>query len=117
MASWQGHIIPPVWQTLTSAATKYVDEVVNASLDLGDNENEVVDSDGEVLGLENLVFAIFETVDALMEAPRYRAAVKAGLADLLYYVVVYMQITEEQVTLRHPLNISLSDTRLIHWNL
>ena len=56
-----------------------------------------MDSDGEVIGFSNLVFSIFEIVHALVEAPRYRAAVKQGLQDLLYYVVLYMQITEEQV--------------------
>ena len=64
--------------------------------DSGD-EDEVVDSDGEVLGFENLVFAIFEFVHALVESPKFRGAVKTGLSDLMYYIVLYMQITHEQV--------------------
>ena len=64
--------------------------------DSGD-EDEVVDSDGEVLGFENLVFAIFEFVHALVESPKFRVAVKTGLSDLMYYIVLYMQITHEQV--------------------
>ena len=66
--------------------------------DSGD-EDEVVDSDGEVLGFENLVFAIFEFVHALVESPKFRVAVKTGLSDLMYYIVLYMQITHEQVGL------------------
>ena len=96
MAQWQAMIIPAVWKTLTNSAAKYVTEIVNSGdFEGGDDEN--VDSDGEVLGLDNLVFAIFEIVTALVEAPRYRAAVKGGLSDLMYYIVLYMQITQDQV--------------------
>ena len=94
MSSWISQILPPVWSTLTSSADKYVKEVVN---DSGDDGEEVVDSDGEVLDFENLVFAIFEFVHALVETPKFRVAVKSGLSDLIYYIVLYMQITHEQV--------------------
>ena len=93
MSPWLPQVLPPVWSTLTSSAAKYVREVVNVS----GEEEEVVDSDGEVLGFENLVFAIFEFVHALVETPKFRGAIKAGLADLMYYIVLYMQITEDQV--------------------
>ena len=56
MSPWLGEVLPPVWGTLTSSAAKYVSEVVN--LGDGDDDNaaeEVVDSDGEVIGFENLV--------------------------------------------------------------
>ena len=96
MAPWQGHIIPPVWQTLTSSANRYVSEVVNSGD--GDDAEDACDSDGEVIGFENLVFAIFDIVHALLEAPRYREAVRGGLRDLIYYIVLYMQITEDQVS-------------------
>ncbi len=39
------------------------------------------------------MFAIFEFVHALVESPKFRGAVKAGLSDLMYYIVLYMQIT------------------------
>jgi len=91
-AEWLPQILPPVWSTLTNSAEKYVVEVVNE----GGDEDEVANSDGEVLGFETLVFAIFEFVDALVEAKRFRGAVKSGLSDLMYYIVLYMQITEEQ---------------------
>lgn len=94
MSSWISQILPPVWSTLTSSADKYIREVVNEAGD----EDEVVDSDGEVLGFENLVFAIFEFVHALVETPKFRMAVKSGLSDIMYYIVLYMQITHEQVS-------------------
>ena len=46
MSSWISQILPPVWSTMTSSADKYVKNVVN---DTGDEE-EIVDSDGEILG-------------------------------------------------------------------
>lgn len=92
MTTWLPQILPPVWATLTTSADKYVREVVNE----GGEDDEIVDSDGEVLGFENLVFAIFEFVHGLVESSKFRGAVKAGLADLVYYIVLYMQITEEQ---------------------
>ena len=45
MAGWLPQILPPVWATLTTSAEKYVREVVNE----GGEEEDVVDSDGEVL--------------------------------------------------------------------
>ncbi len=36
----------------------------------GGEADDLVDSDGEVLGFENLVHAIFEIVHVLMEVPR-----------------------------------------------
>ncbi|XP_023322142.1 importin-9 [Eurytemora carolleeae] len=89
MSDWLPQILPPVWSTLTTSAEKYVREVVNG----GGGDDEVVDSDGEVISFETLVFAIFEFVHALVETKKFRGAVKSGLADLMYYIVLYMQIT------------------------
>ena len=76
-----------------------------------------MDSDGEVLGFENLVFAIFEFVHALVETPKFRVALKSGLADIMYYIVLYMQITHEQVIIKFrysifEFRISIFDFRL-----
>ena len=56
-------------------------------------KDECVDSDGQVLGFETLMFAIFDFVESLVENKKFRPAVKSGLADLMYYIVIYMQIT------------------------
>lgn len=53
---------------------------------------------GEVLGFENLVFSIFEFVHALLENSKFKSTVKKALPELIYYLILYMQITEEQVT-------------------
>lgn len=52
---------------------------------------------GEVLGFENLVFTIFEFVHALVETTKHKQLVRHGVADLVYYLLLYMQMTEDQV--------------------
>jgi hypothetical protein len=53
---------------------------------------------GEVISFENLVSSIFEFVHALVEATRFRTAVRDGISQIIYYIILFMQITEEQVS-------------------
>ncbi|XP_036926391.1 importin-9 isoform X3 [Sturnira hondurensis] len=92
VASMQ-QILPIVWNTLTESAAFYVRTEVNYTEEVEDP----VDSDGEVLGFENLVFSIFEFVHALLENSKFKGTVRKALPELLYYVILYMQITEEQI--------------------
>lgn len=64
---------------------------------------------GEVLGFENLVFSVFEFIHGLIETPKFKKTVKKFLDDLIYFLVLYMQITEEQVSLE-LLGLILSET-------
>ena len=52
---------------------------------------------GEVLGFENLVFSVFEFIHGLIETPKFKKTVKKFLDELIYFLVLYMQITEDQV--------------------
>ena len=52
---------------------------------------------GEVLGFENLVFSVFEFICGLTETPKCKKTVKKFLDELVYFLVLYMQITETQV--------------------
>ena len=38
------------------------------------------------------MFAIFEFVHALVETSKFKGAVKTGLTELMYYIVLYMQV-------------------------
>lgn len=58
---------------------------------------------GEVLGFENLVFSIFEFVHTLLENNKLKSTVRKALPELIYYIILYMQITEDQV--RNDCNI------------
>lgn len=51
-----------------------------------------------MISFENLVLSIFEFVHALVETPRFRSAVKEGSSQVIYYIILFMQITEEQVS-------------------
>ncbi|XP_071784308.1 importin-9-like [Asterias amurensis] len=93
MSKWISQILPTIWTMLTECATIYVATCVNDSEEI-DNP---VDSDGEVLGFENLVFKIFEFVTAMIETSKFRSLVKKNCSLLMYYLVMYMEITEEQV--------------------
>lgn len=51
------------------------------------------------MGFENLVFSIFEFVHTLLENNKFKSTVKKALPELIYYIILYMQITEDQVGL------------------
>uniref|UniRef100_A0A8C6PV17 Importin 9 n=1 Tax=Nothobranchius furzeri TaxID=105023 RepID=A0A8C6PV17_NOTFU len=70
MVSSMQQILPIVWNTLTER---------------------------EVLGFENLVFSIFEFVHTLLENNKFKSTVKKALPELIYYIILYMQITEDQI--------------------
>ncbi|XP_072336823.1 importin-9 isoform X4 [Scyliorhinus torazame] len=93
MVSSMQQILPIVWSTLTESAAVYVRTEVNYMEEVDDP----VDSDGEVLGFENLVFNIFEFVHTLLENRKFKSTVKKALPELIYYIILYMQITEEQI--------------------
>uniref|UniRef100_A0A669F7Q2 Importin 9 n=1 Tax=Oreochromis niloticus TaxID=8128 RepID=A0A669F7Q2_ORENI len=94
MVSSMQQILPIVWNTLTeSAIFTYVRTEVNYTEEVDDP----VDSDGEVLGFENLVFSIFEFVHTLLENNKFKSTVRKALPELIYYIILYMQITEDQI--------------------
>ncbi|GAB6022996.1 Importin 9 [Chamberlinius hualienensis] len=94
MINWLPQILTPVWNTLTECASMYVRSVVNESGEYDDS----CDSDGENIGFNNLLFSIFEFVHGLVDTPKFQETVRKGLIDLIYYIVLYMQITEEQAS-------------------
>lgn len=52
---------------------------------------------GEVLGFESLVYGVFEFVHVLIDTSKFRMTVKSSVNDILYYVILYMQMTDDQV--------------------
>jgi len=94
LSQWLLQILPTVWNTLTISAHVYVATVVNETEEI----EQEVELDGEVISFGNLVSSIFEFVHALVETPRFRSAVKEGSSQVIYYIILFMQITEEQVS-------------------
>lgn len=70
---------------------------------------------GEVLGFENLVFSIFEFVHTLLENNKFKSTVRKALPELIYYIILYMQITEDQV--RNHRHVILPDPVRNHFVL
>uniref|UniRef100_A0A3B3UAZ7 Importin 9 n=1 Tax=Poecilia latipinna TaxID=48699 RepID=A0A3B3UAZ7_9TELE len=91
MVSSMQQILPIVWNTLTESAALYPSHLQIYEVD------DPIDSDGEVLGFENLVFSIFEFVHTLLENNKFKSTVRKALPELIYYIILYMQITEDQV--------------------
>uniref|UniRef100_A0A6A7FW59 Importin-9-like n=3 Tax=Hirondellea gigas TaxID=1518452 RepID=A0A6A7FW59_9CRUS len=82
-----------VWHALTTSAHSYLNTAINAR----EEANDPTNSDGEVLGFESLVYSLFEFVDALLRHSKHRQMVKQGVPDLLYYLILYMQLTQDQI--------------------
>ncbi|CAF96488.1 unnamed protein product, partial [Tetraodon nigroviridis] len=99
MVSSMQQILPIVWNTLTERIV-CLDQIftyVRTEVNYTEEVDDPIDSDGEVLGFENLVFSIFEFVHTLLENNKFKTTVKKALPELIYYVILYMQITEDQV--------------------
>uniref|UniRef100_A0A4W6C802 Importin 9 n=1 Tax=Lates calcarifer TaxID=8187 RepID=A0A4W6C802_LATCA len=95
MVSSMQQILPIVWNTLTESAALY--PFIKTEVNYTEEVDDPVDSDGEVLGFENLVFSIFEFVHTLLENNKFKSTVKKALPELIYYIILYMQITEDQI--------------------
>lgn len=53
---------------------------------------------GETLSFECLIYSLFEFVQILMDLSMYKNSVKSSMEELCYYLILCMQITEEEVT-------------------
>ncbi|XP_059148600.1 importin-9-like [Physella acuta] len=93
MSEWLPEILPSIWTIFTQSAEIYVRTVVNNLEDADDP----VDSDGDVLGFENLVYTVFEFVHSLIESSKFRSTVKKTVDQIIYYIIIYMQMTEDQI--------------------
>ncbi|XP_046405689.1 importin-9 [Ischnura elegans] len=89
---WLPQLLRAVWQTLTVSAMEYSTTVIVCI----EEDCQSIDSDGEVIGIETLIFSIFDFVNCLIESPKLKKTVAPGLPDLLYYVIFYSQITSDQ---------------------
>ena len=49
------------------------------------------------MGFESLVYSVFEFIHGMIDSSRFRAVIQKSIENLLYYVILYMQMTEDQV--------------------
>lgn len=98
MKTYLPKILGLIWQHLTTSAQIYVKFKVNsADGDFNDSLSESVDSDGETIGFESLIYTIIDFVNSTFEFAKYRVLIKPVLSDLLYYLLCYVQMTDEQI--------------------
>nr|CAB3256618.1 importin-9 [Phallusia mammillata] len=94
MGSMVSPVLAAVWQQLVQGAQYYVSREVNCS---EEDTETVFDSDGEALSFGNLVYSIFDFVESLLDSHKSRKIVKQSLPELIYHLITYMQMTEDQV--------------------
>lgn len=54
-------------------------------------------ADDDLTNFNTLVLQMIEFIHSLLESGKFRAPIRAVLADLVYIMIVYMQLTEEQI--------------------
>ena len=86
-------VLSAVWQQLIEGAGYFVSREVNCA---EEDTEAVLDSDGESLSFGNLVYSLFDFVESLLDSHKSRKIVKKSLDELIYYLIIYMQMTEEQ---------------------
>eukprot|EP00117_Sycon_ciliatum_P025680 scpid22203/ scgid1813/ Importin-9; Importin-9a; Importin-9b; Ran-binding protein 9 len=86
-------IMPPLWQVLTNCAAHYVQTVVN-----GDSEqDDAVDSDGESVTMDTLIYAVFEFTGSLVQQESFHPLLMPHLPGFIFYSLYYMQMTNEDI--------------------
>lgn len=52
---------------------------------------------GEAETFESLIFGIFDLVDVLVACPKSKRTVQMALPELIYYLIIFSEITAKQV--------------------
>lgn len=89
-------ILPPIWQLLTQTADIYVKVIVNSSEACPLNDSSDNDDD-EISNFTAMILQLIEFIQSMVEQNRFKSALKNVLTDLIYIMIVYTQITEDQI--------------------
>ncbi|XP_044006990.1 importin-9 [Aphidius gifuensis] len=89
-------ILVPIWDIFVQSAKLYQEETVNGN-DIIDEKQ--VDSDGEVINFNNLIIAVFEFITSIIENKRFSNLLSSFIQETMYYLMIFMQITDEQIEL------------------
>ncbi|XP_065901189.1 importin-9-like isoform X2 [Dysidea avara] len=94
MAGHLATVLQPIWNIVISSTNEYVCCEVNSLM----GSAQMVDSDGECLGMEHVLFAVFEFIETLAcsEHKKLHKLVATVMNDLVHLLVSYMQPTEQQ---------------------
>ncbi|KAG5682316.1 hypothetical protein PVAND_011675 [Polypedilum vanderplanki] len=87
-------LLPPIWSLLTQMADFYIKAIVNE--DEGSFDSFNVDED-EKNNFIKMILQVFELINAIAESKKFKMTIKNVLKDLVYVLILYMQITDEQI--------------------
>jgi hypothetical protein len=83
------HLLPPLFGAMVSGLDQYVKTTVQEI----EESEPVVDEDGEILGLESMIMAMFMVVTRLVENPKnkpLRKAIGVQLENVMFHVISYV---------------------------
>ncbi|XP_036335819.1 importin-9 [Rhagoletis pomonella] len=89
-------VLPIIWQLLTQIADVYVKVTVNQ---IEPNPFPISESveDDELTNFSTMIIQIFEFIQCIICTGKFRSVIKNVLTDLIYIVIVYIQVPEEQI--------------------
>lgn len=98
MKPYLSRIMSSIWQILTTSANYYVKHKINSFNDeINDDSSELVDSDGESIDIDSYIYSIIDFVSSTYEIQKYRVLINPVLPELLYHILFYTQIPDEQL--------------------
>jgi importin-9 len=92
ISTYIDEILPPMWQLLTAMADIYIKTVVNNQ----ETSQFSNDADDERLFIK-MILQTFEFVHSIIESKKFKPKIAPVLTDLVYIIIIYMQMTEEQM--------------------
>lgn len=89
-------ILPIIWQLLTQIADIYVKVIVNQTEPSPFPSSDADDED-ELTNFSTMIIQIFEFIQCIIGSGKFRSTIKNVLTDLIYIMIVYIQVPEEQI--------------------
>ncbi|CAD7093271.1 unnamed protein product [Hermetia illucens] len=95
---YMNQILTPIWQLLTQTADIYVKEIVNNVEPFSSHDSHPgdEDADDELSNFTTMIIQVFEFIQCIIVSGKFRSIIKNVLTDLIYIIIVYIQVTEEQ---------------------
>lgn len=89
-------ILPIIWQLLTQVADTYVKVTVNQTEPSPFTSADTEEED-ELSNFSTMIIQITEFIQCIIGAGKFRSTIKNVLADLIYIMIVYIQVPMEQI--------------------
>lgn len=93
---YMDRILPVIWQLLTQVAETYVKVTVNQTEPSPFPEAEC-EEDDELTNFSTMIIQIIEFIQCIIGAGKFRSTIKNVLTDLIYIMIVYIQVPVEQL--------------------